>query len=166
MKVFVSLFLALCLMLPCYSAYGAAKYQLNMAIYCPSAKQLYRDNLVWAVKGDAKWVTFTNSFANHIGAFKAAHWNGAAGVGSVICEYVGANKQTFPVFLQNSELFKQPTGGLWRKEMARGVINCFGRSATKPTDCPFYLYQTVDSPIDEASLRKLWKRHYKSVLSD
>lgn len=107
--------------------------------YCPLAKELTKQDLIWTV-GDT-WKSYSESFVNKIGSFVGAQWVGIR-VGKIICLYKGENSFDFPIALEQvkSKIITEPSGAYWS-----ALVNNhkFCQSANV-FDCPYYVQIAED----------------------
>lgn len=103
--------------------------------FCPAANTLKVDqDLWWTAPGD--WKSDSQSFAKSIDHYLGAHWSGI-NVGKVVCLYVTADKNAFPIALVRENLVPSPTEGLWGPVL-NGEKDCRSYDVK---DCPFLIEQ-------------------------
>jgi hypothetical protein len=100
--------------------------------FCPSAKELIKEELFW--QAGTNWKSFTQSFAKEIGGFLGAQWIGVK-IGKIICLYYGKEGMDFPIALEqvHSQLILEPKGTSWSTPIS-------GRRICKSNnifECPF-----------------------------
>ncbi|MCB1827118.1 MAG: T4SS-associated protein EirA, partial [Coxiellaceae bacterium] len=105
--------------------------QVLEKIVCPSIFDLSKNGLFWGAPNG--WRSYSQSFVNEIVAFVEAQWHGV-NVGKMMCVYIGKDKRSFPVVLQNDMLTDMPSGYGWGT-YDEGVIRCKNSSQE---NCPFF----------------------------
>lgn len=124
--------------------------QVRKKLLCPEYIDLKKEGMFWGAPGG--WRSFSQSFVDDIISFVEAQWHGV-NVGKMMCVYVGKEKRSFPVVLQNDRLVKMPAEYKWGG-LKEGVVSC---KSTNINDCPFfYIERDIDfkKAYDELDFKK------------
>lgn len=119
-------------------------------ILCPEANTLSKNGLFWGAPNG--WRSFAQSFVDEIQGFVGAQWHGV-NVGKMMCIYVGTQKRSFPVVLQNDLLTEVPTGYKWGG-LKNGMVECKSENIN---DCPFFHTKTsvdMEQVYDDLNFKK------------
>lgn len=114
-------------------AVAAAPPQSVHAI-CPAPNTLTKDpkTMLWSAPGG--WKSYQSSFANKMGKFMGAQWDGVE-VGQVVCLYQPADPYAFVVQLFYNKIVFEPTNPPWSKNL-KGYRNCASHNLN---DCAFMI---------------------------
>ena len=121
--------------------------QQKPTIYCPKVSQIVKTDLRWNSTTNVPWKGYEDSFVDTISSFAGAQWEGIK-VGQMSCIYMGKDKNTFPVILQNNSMFLEPEGGNWSKGES-GYFNCV---STNVEECPLFPKVKDNTPHDVSKI--------------